>query len=53
MKIEENWRAETKELQNIIKVLTEENAQIEEAIEAIKNPKPHRTIPAPGKEVTI
>ncbi|KAM7540211.1 hypothetical protein Aperf_G00000020204 [Anoplocephala perfoliata] len=52
LKMEENWRAESAELQNIIKALMEENAQLAEMIEATKNPKPHRPIPTTASRKT-
>ncbi|KAM3184298.1 hypothetical protein ACTXT7_008628 [Hymenolepis weldensis] len=53
LKIEENWRAEISELQNIIKVLNAENAQLTEMIEAVKNSRSHRPVTASGNEKSI
>ena len=51
LKIEENWQAETLELQTIIKSLKDENTQLKDMIESTKNSKPHRCIiTAKGEE---
>uniref|UniRef100_A0A5K3FA25 RH1 domain-containing protein n=1 Tax=Mesocestoides corti TaxID=53468 RepID=A0A5K3FA25_MESCO len=45
LKIEEAWRAETKELQTIINNLTEENAQLAELVDSTKKSKEYRSLP--------
>ncbi|VDL18965.1 unnamed protein product [Hymenolepis diminuta] len=52
LKMEENWRAEISELQNIIKTLSGENAQLTEMIEAVKNSKSHRPVTASAPRKT-
>ena len=43
LKIEENWRAETHELQTIIRSLKDENAQLKDLIELTKSAKQYQS----------
>ncbi|CDS39852.1 RILP proteinprotein [Echinococcus multilocularis] len=48
LKIEENWRAETSELQKIIEKLVEENTQLAEMLESSKHVKQYRSTLTPS-----
>nr|CDS28031.1 RILP proteinprotein [Hymenolepis microstoma] len=52
LKLEENWRSETSELQTIIKALSDENAQLTEMIEAAKSSRSHRPVAATAARKT-